>query len=158
MVTKVASLYRLNVGIMLINAQGLVWVGQRLDSKGWQMPQGGIDGDESDLAAAALRELYEETGLQNVEILYEHPEWIYYDLPLNLQKTLWGGGYVGQKQKWFLMRFLGVDAQVNLKACDHPEFGAWRWCRVSELSNLAVDFKQPVYEQVLRDFQAQGFF
>jgi len=151
--TKEQGLYRLNVGIMLINAQGLVWVGQRLDSQGWQMPQGGIDAGETDLVQVALRELFEETGIQDAKVVYEHPSWISYDLPPDLQKTLWGGGYLGQKQKWFLMRFLGADDQVNLNASDHPEFGAWRWCPVAALPDLAVDFKRPVYEQLVRDFQ-----
>lgn len=156
--TKEQGLYRLNVGIMLINAQGLVWVGQRLDSQGWQMPQGGIDDGETDLVQGALRELFEETGIQDVEIVYEHPHWLTYDLPPYLQKTLWGGGYLGQKQKWFLMRFLGDDGQVNLNVSDHPEFGTWRWCPMTELPDLAVDFKRPVYEQVVRDFQDKIVF
>jgi putative (di)nucleoside polyphosphate hydrolase len=143
--------YRPCVGIVLLNPQGLVFVGQRLDSKleAWQMPQGGID-DGEDPRTTALRELEEETGIAPhlVEIIAETPEWHYYDLPDEMVGTIWKGRYAGQRQKWFSMRFLGSDADVAIDTA-HPEFKAWRWAEVHTLVGLAVPFKRDLYADVL---------
>ena len=143
--------YRPGVGIMLINADDKVFVGQRLDSKleAWQMPQGGIDKGEEPLEAA-LRELGEETGVapHHVEVIGESTEWLYYDLPDDMIGTIWKGKYCGQRQKWFAMRFLGTDTDVNI-ATEHPEFRSWMWSTREDLARLIVPFKQVLYRQVL---------
>ncbi len=143
--------YRPGVGVMLINADGQVFVGQRLDSKleAWQMPQGGIDEGE-DARTAALRELEEETGVPAhlVDIIAETPDWHYYDLPADMVGTIWKGRYAGQRQKWFSMRFLGSDADVAIDQ-KHPEFKAWRWADVHTLVDMAVPFKRELYADVI---------
>ena len=147
--------YRPNVGVMLINSAGLVFVAQRLEhySEAWQMPQGGIDPGE-DARVAALRELEEETGVpaQKVQILAETPGWIPYELPADLIPHLWGGKYRGQQQKWFLMRFLGENSDVNIDT-DEPEFSDWKWIAPSELPEAIVPFKRNVYLSVLAAFK-----
>lgn len=146
--------YRRNVGVMLVNADGKVFVGQRRDrfEDAWQMPQGGIDEGE-DPRAAALRELEEETGVSPdlVEILAETDGWLAYDLPPDLVPKIWNGRYRGQQQKWFLMRYLGRDAQVNI-ATEHPEFSRWRWLDPRDLPDHIVAFKRDVYAKVLEAF------
>nr|WP_295663147.1 RNA pyrophosphohydrolase [Polymorphobacter sp.] len=144
--------YRAGVGIMLLNAEGKVFTGQRLDSKleAWQMPQGGIDPGEEPLTTA-FRELAEETGITKAEVLGESRDWLYYDLPDALIGTIWKGRYCGQRQKWFAMRFTGTDADVNI-ATEHPEFRSWRWSTLPELSSLIVPFKRELYEAVLAEF------
>lgn len=146
--------YRKNVGVMLMNADGGVFVGQRLDSEvpAWQMPQGGIDKGE-DAKTAALRELEEETGVSPdlVTLEAETEGWIAYDLPHDIVPRIWKGRYKGQEQKWFLLRFHGTDDQVNIEV-DHQEFSAWRWLPVSELVDNIVPFKRAVYEQVVSAF------
>lgn len=143
--------YRQGVGILLFNADGEVFVGQRLDSKleAWQMPQGGIDKGE-DPVTAALRELEEETGVPAnlVEIIAETPDWHYYDLPGDMIGTVWKGRYAGQRQKWFAMKFLGTDADVAIDT-RHPEFKAWRWATADTLVMLAVPFKRDLYTDVI---------
>jgi putative (di)nucleoside polyphosphate hydrolase len=158
MIDPSALPYRPCVGIMLLNADGHIWLGQRrnlvLTSGKWQMPQGGIDPDESP-ATAALRELAEETGATEVEILREASKWLHYDLPPELVGRALGGRYRGQRQKWFAMRFLGKDSDFNIH---HPpggleaEFDAWRWAAPAELPELIVPFKRAVYEAVLDEF------
>ena len=145
--------YRPCVGVMLANADGHVFVGQRIDNPGpaWQMPQGGVDKGEAP-RDAALRELWEETGVtaDKVEIVGETSGWVPYDLPHDLVPKLWKGRYRGQEQKWFLMRFHGTDADVNIQT-EHPEFSEWRWLPTSELIDNIVPFKRSVYEAVLQE-------
>jgi putative (di)nucleoside polyphosphate hydrolase len=148
--------YRLNVGAALFNRDGLVFIGRRADvpdqaTHVWQMPQGGIDEGE-DPRQAVFRELEEETGTANAEILAEHPEWLSYDLPPNLIGTLFGGRYRGQRQRWFALRFLGEDADINLNTHTHPEFIEWRWAPLADLPSLCVPFKRPTYDVLARDF------
>lgn len=146
--------YRLGVGVLLFNAKGLIFAGERKDTKqAWQMPQGGIDPDENP-AIAVARELYEETGItpKHVEWLQESNDWFSYDLPPNLRHKLWNGRYVGQKQKWFLARFLGQDQDVNIRAHYPYEFSDWNWLNANELIQQAVAFKRPLYDQVFAEF------
>ena len=147
--------YRPNVGIMVVNKDGHIFVAKRIDhySDAWQMPQGGIEPDE-DLQTAALRELHEETGISDnkVDQVAEIEEWITYDLPTNLIPQLWNGKYRGQKQKWFLMKFLGDDADIDIET-QHPEFSSWKWIAPEELPQTIVSFKRDVYVRVLDEFQ-----
>ncbi len=144
--------YRPGVGVLLLNPQRQVFVGQRLDSKleAWQMPQGGIDEGE-DARTAALRELEEETGVapRLVQIIAETPHWHHYDLPDDMIGTIWKGRYCGQRQKWFSLNFLGSDADVQIQT-KHPEFKAWRWAEIDELVDLAVPFKRDLYTDILK--------
>ena len=147
--------YRLGVGIMLVSQQGKVFIGKRLGiswGKGdaWQMPQGGIDEGEEP-RDAAFRELYEEVGVDNVELIKEKKDWLSYDLPAELVPNLWNGIYRGQKQKWFLMRFLGEDHEINIST-EMAEFSDWRWESPEKLPDLIVDFKKDLYSEVVRDF------
>jgi putative (di)nucleoside polyphosphate hydrolase len=150
--------YRRNVGAALFNAAGQVLVARRAflpDAEGppmgWQLPQGGIDEDEAP-RAAVLRELGEEIGTSNAEILGEHPDWLTYDLPAELIGRAFKGRYRGQRQKWFALKFVGDDSEIRLDADPHPEFDAWRWAELTELPGLAVGFKRPIYEILTRDF------
>jgi putative (di)nucleoside polyphosphate hydrolase len=145
--------YRRNVGIMLLNPQGLAWVGRRLDmpDETWQMPQGGIDPGEAP-EAAAMRELEEEIGTAEAEILCEAPGWLTYDLPPDLAGRFWKGQWRGQAQRWFALRFTGSDSDIDV-ATKHPEFGAWRWVPRTDLPRLIVPFKRPVYEAVVAEFE-----
>ena len=152
--------YRRCVGIMVVNAQGLVWIGCRADAKNeaegrgawWQMPQGGIDGDEHP-AEAAIRELLEETGIRSVQFIGEMEPWVNYDLPRDLLGKAWGGRFRGQTQKWFCVRFNGDDSEIDIAATDGqpPEFVEWRWARVEELIDVIVPFKREVYHAVIAD-------
>jgi putative (di)nucleoside polyphosphate hydrolase len=146
---SVTGQYRPCVGIALLNTAGQVFMGQRRDSQleAWQMPQGGIDGDETP-EQAAMRELLEETGTGKAEIIAEIPGWHSYDLPAEWQGRLWGGGYVGQRQKWLILRFLGTDADININTPE-PEFCAWRWVPLAEVSSLIVPFKRDIYTTVM---------
>ncbi|HEY6335639.1 MAG TPA: RNA pyrophosphohydrolase [Alphaproteobacteria bacterium] len=145
--------YRSGVGIMLVNARNLVFVGRRADTPGeaWQMPQGGIDDGETP-RAAALRELQEEVGTDKSEIIAESRDWFAYDLPPAVRDKAWGGRFRGQKQKWFLCRFLGTDDDIDLDRHGHPEFIAWRWIEPAMLPRSIVAFKCHLYEAVLREF------
>jgi putative (di)nucleoside polyphosphate hydrolase len=152
--------YRPCVGIMVVNPAGKVWIGRRHDAPAepegpgswWQMPQGGVD-EREDTAAAALRELEEETGIRSVTIVGESADWYTYDLPPNLRPGAWGGRYRGQRQKWFAVRFTGSDDEIDLARPGHqPEFDAWRWADMGELAGLVVAFKRQVYEQVVAEF------
>lgn len=146
--------YRACVGVMVVNAAGEVFVGQRLDRNydAWQMPQGGVEKGE-DPAQAALRELEEETGITRdlVRIEAETADWLPYELPHDLVPKLWNGKYRGQKQKWFLLRFSGKDADVNIATAE-PEFSKWRWLPASEMLDGIVPFKRDVYARVVKEF------
>jgi len=148
--------YRPCAGIMLANSDGKIFVGQRLDSApetdAWQMPQGGID-DEEDAQDAALRELFEETGIAGhlVDIIARSRDEHFYDLPDDLIGKIWGGEYRGQRQHWFLMRFKGTDADVNIET-DHQEFSRWQWIAPNNLPQLIVPFKRRLYENILAEF------
>jgi putative (di)nucleoside polyphosphate hydrolase len=140
---------------MMVNKTGYIFVGQRLDNNqnAWQMPQGGIDAGE-DPETAAYRELLEETGVnqQNVRFLASSSRWLSYDLPEDLIPTLWNGKFRGQKQKWFLFKFLGKDGDINI-ATEHPEFSKWKWISKENLLEEIVPFKKSVYENVLKEFK-----
>ena len=155
--------YRLCVGVMLLNEAGHVWIGRRYDKANeegeghwWQMPQGGIDKGE-DAAAAALRELAEETAITSAHVIAEASRWYNYDLPEQLIGKSWKGKYRGQTQKWFALRFTGDEAEINV---EHPagghkaEFDAWRWVPMAELPGLIIPFKRPVYERVVAEFSS----
>ena len=148
--------YRPCAGVVLIDARGLVFAGQRIDSPSpaWQMPQGGIDDGEKP-REAAYRELWEETGIPRdlVEFVGKTHGWVTYDLPPELLGRVWGGKYRGQKQKWFLFRFKGTDADVQI-ATEHPEFSSWRWILADEMVQGIVPFKRAVYDAVVRSFRA----
>ena len=147
--------YRPAAGIMLLNRDGKVFVGQRLDStlEAWQMPQGGLDKGE-DAILGAYRELEEETGIDRslVEIITQAPAELTYDLPDDLIGKLWKGRWRGQRQTWFLMRFLGDDSDVNIATPD-PEFRAWKWAEPAELPAMIVPFKKQLYADVLDAFR-----
>lgn len=153
--TDPASLpYRPCAGVMLLNREGRVFVGQRLDStlEAWQMPQGGIDPGE-DALEAAFRELWEETGVarHHAELIAEAPEELQYDLPDDLIGKVWKGKWRGQRQRWFLLRFLGEDGDIDI-ATAHPEFRAWRWAEPVYLPELIVPFKRALYIRLLELF------
>jgi len=140
--------YRRGVGIMLLNQRNEVFVGQRADTQGeaWQMPQGGIDEDEQP-RSAAFRELREEIGTDKAQIIAESKAWLRYNLPPELRKR-WNDRWRGQQQKWFVMRFQGSDADINI-ATEHPEFSAWRWVAIERLPDLIVSFKRQLYLDIL---------
>ncbi len=149
--------YRRNVGVVLFNRQGQVWLGRRRGVAGphnWQFPQGGVDAGE-DLLTAARRELQEETGVVSVSLIAEAPGWITYDFPDDLVDAR-RRGYLGQAQRWFAFRFEGEDSEVDLEADKHPEFGAWRWATLEEAMDTIVPFKRAAYEQVLAAFRGLG--
>ena len=139
---------RIGVGIVLLNHENKVFVGKRIDNpaKSWQMPQGGVDQNENFLQAAK-RELEEETGIKSVKLIKELDGWFKYDLPKNLLGKLWKGKYRGQKQKWFVMKFLGKNDEINVKT-QNPEFFDWKWIKLSKLPEIAVHFKSDIYKKI----------
>ena len=139
---------RIGVGIILLNHENKVFVGKRIDNPKnfWQMPQGGVNQNENFLQAAK-RELEEETGIKSVELVKELNEWLGYDLPENLLGKVLEGKYRGQKQKWFIMKFVGKDNEINVKT-KNPEFLDWKWIEVSKLPSIAVSFKIDLYKKL----------
>ena len=142
---------RIGVGIVLLNNENKVFVGKRIDNpaNSWQMPQGGVDKNE-DFLHAAKRELEEETSIRTVEVIKELNEWVTYDLPKNLLGKLWEGKYRGQKQKWFIMKFLGKNDEINIRT-KRPEFLDWKWINSSDLPEVAVDFKVNIYKKMVKE-------
>ena len=140
--------FRSGVGIVVLNKDNKIFVAQRIDNQKnlWQMPQGGVDEGE-DYLAAAYRELEEETSIKNVDLVKELDGLISYELPKNLLGVIWKGKYRGQEQKWFVMKFLGKDKEINIRT-EHPEFCEWKWIDLENITDLVVDFKLHVYEDV----------
>jgi len=139
---------RIGVGIALLNDKNKVFVGKRIDNPKnfWQLPQGGVDDNENYLNAAK-RELEEETSIKSVELIKELDGWLKYDLPENLIGKIWNGKYGGQKQKWFIMKFLGNDNEININT-EHPEFLEWKWIELDKITDFVVDFKLNIYKEI----------
>jgi putative (di)nucleoside polyphosphate hydrolase len=150
--TEASKIYRACVGIVLINADKHVFVGERLDNPGaWQMPQGGID-DGEEIEAAFFREMEEEIGTASAEIIRGLDKPLRYDLPDHLQGKLWNGKYCGQEQHWIAAHFTGDDSQINIYAHHFPEFKQWQWIPISDILGLVVPFKRSTYEEVIKGF------
>ena len=139
---------RLGVGIVLLNEENKIFVGKRIDNPDnfWQMPQGGIDNNEN-FFEAAKRELEEETGIKSIKLIKELDSWLEYELPKNLLGKIWKGKYRGQKQKWFVMKFIGNENEINIKT-KNPEFLEWKWIELSKLTDVVVSFKFDVYKKI----------
>jgi putative (di)nucleoside polyphosphate hydrolase len=146
--------YRRGVGIVLFNKDGLVFAGRRkgIHSEAWQMPQGGIDEGESP-EQAVMRELEEETGTNKAKIVAKTLDWLSYDLPENLINVTWNGQFRGQIQKWFAIRFLGSDKDINISAFEKPEFIEWQWLEISDLLRYIVPFKHQLYKDIISEFK-----
>ena len=145
---KIELPLRIGVGIILLNSENKVFVGKRRDNPidKWQMPQGGVDQNEEYLDAMK-RELFEETGVKSIEIIKELNNWYTYELPKKLVGVVWKGKFRGQKQKWYLVKFIGSDSEINLNT-GKPEFIEWKWVEIDELPNLIVNFKKNIYEKL----------
>ena len=140
---------RIGVGAIVLNSENKIFVGKRADNPidKWQMPQGGVDKGEN-FISAMRRELKEETSIQNIKILKQIDQWFEYELPKNLLGIIWKGKFRGQKQKWFVVRFIGDESEINLKT-KHPEFIEWKWVEVDDLTKVIVDFKKGVYKKLV---------
>jgi putative (di)nucleoside polyphosphate hydrolase len=144
--------YRPGVGLAIINSNNLLFIGERIDSPGsWQMPQGGIDENEQP-EEAVLREMKEEIGTDQATILAWSKEWLHYELPNALIPKLWNGKYRGQKQLWFLLRFIGNDSDINIHT-EHPEFSSWKWSDFDSVTDKIVPFKRKIYSKILAEFR-----
>ena len=139
---------RIGVGIVLLNNKNNIFAGKRIDNPNnfWQMPQGGVDKNENFLQAAK-RELEEETSVKSIKLIKELDLWLEYQLPQNLIGKLWKGKYRGQKQKWFIMKFIGNEEEINVKTA-HPEFLDWKWIEISKMTEVVVDFKLNIYKKI----------
>ena len=148
---------RIGVGIALLNNKNNIFVARRIDNAKnfWQMPQGGVDKNEDHLTAA-LRELKEETGIKNVQLIKEFDEFITYELPSHLLGIIWKGKYRGQKQKWFVMKFLGKNEEININ-CKNPEFLEWKWIEPMALPNIVVNFKVDMYKKISEELKSLNF-
>jgi len=144
---------RIGVGIVLLNKKNNIFVGKRIDNPKnfWQMPQGGVDNNEN-FFQAAKRELEEETNIKSIKLIKELSSWLEYDLPKNLLGKIWQGKYRGQKQKWFVMKFIGNDDEINIKT-KKPEFIEWKWIEPSKLANVVVDFKFNIYKKIIEELK-----
>ena len=144
---------RTGVGIIVLNKENKVFVGKRKDNPfdKWQMPQGGVDKNEN-LLSAMKRELLEETSIKSIKIIKEFDFWLQYELPKNLIGKIWKGKYRGQKQKWFLVKFLGEEKEININTTN-PEFIEWQWIEKEELPNLIVNFKKDIYKKILLELK-----
>ena len=151
--TKPDHLYRSGVGIVVINQNKEIFVGKRVDnhSDAWQMPQGGLDAGESE-DRAMFRELAEETSIADIEVLAKSSKYFYYNLPYKLQKKFWGGKFLGQKQRWYLVKFLGDDQIIDVQT-ESPEFSEWKWISRDEIANVIVSFKKDLYCDVINEFK-----
>ena len=140
---------RIGVGAIVLNSENKIFVGKRADNPvdKWQMPQGGVDKGEN-FISAMRRELKEETSIQNIKILKQIDQWFEYELPKNLLGIIWKGKFRGQKQKWFVVRFVGNESEINLKT-KHPEFIEWKWIKLDDLTKVIVDFKKDVYKKLV---------
>lgn len=149
--------YRKGIGAVILNQQGLVFIGKRIDTpNAWQMPQGGLDKDET-FESALFRELQEEIGTTKIEILQRTPL-LTYNLPEAIQPNFWGGKYIGQQQQWFFTRFLGTDSNINLNYHIPPEFCEWQWVPYQQLLNIIIPFKKSMYEEIIKLGIEYGFF
>ena len=148
---------RTGVGAIVLNNKNKIFVGKRKDNPidKWQMPQGGVDKNEKFLDAMK-RELFEETSIKNIEVIKEINNWFEYELPKNLLGIIWKGKFRGQKQKWFIVRFVGNENEINLET-EHPEFIEWKWIDMNELPNVIVDFKKEVYKKILVELKKLTF-
>jgi len=144
---------RIGVGIILLNSKNYIFVAKRVDNPKnfWQMPQGGVDKNEN-FFEAAKRELEEETSIKSIKLIKELDSWFEYELPKNLLGKIWNGKYRGQKQKWFVMKFIGNDEEININT-KNPEFLEWKWIKISQLSNVVVDFKNNVYKKLQNELK-----
>lgn len=153
MTLPTSKIYRPCVGITLFNSDGLVLVGERIDSPGaWQMPQGGID-DGENIETAAFRELQEETGTDKAQIIKQAQNALRYDIPENIINKLWNGKYAGQEQYWVALKFTGQDSDIQIDQNDRPEFQKWQWVKLEETIDLIVPFKRDVYAKVIEFFK-----
>ena len=149
--------YRANVGAVIFNKNGSIWIGKRSDIKNsseWQMPQGGIDKNEEP-EKAVYREVYEETGIKSIKIIDKINSWIKYEIPKHIAKKKWNGEYIGQKQKWFLLYFYGNEKEININLSKKNEFESWKWDKSTNIENKVPKFRKNVYKKVFNYFSTK---